>query len=153
MKEPVDHILRPQLPWRTGDAAITECGFDATKVKTLTRDEATKRYKDYGRQRTAMMACMTCIDTAHRWGTWDHDPLQAMDREITWERGSGYRAREDRGHRLKDELTAIAGLIEAHRPEFDAAVSEIEQRREWNEKKAARAEKPKPTRPTIIHGL
>ncbi len=32
MKEPVDHILRPKLPWRTGEGAITECGYDAAKV-------------------------------------------------------------------------------------------------------------------------
>ncbi len=38
VKEPVDHILRPRLPWRDGsEGAITECGYDATKVKTLTR--------------------------------------------------------------------------------------------------------------------
>lgn len=36
MKEPVDHILRPQLPWRT-DAGITECGYDATKVAGIPR--------------------------------------------------------------------------------------------------------------------
>lgn len=137
MKEPVDHILRPSLPWRAGEPGITECGFDASKVKTLTRDEAKQRFKDLGRQRTAMMTCMTCIDTANRWGTWDDDQRQAMDREIAWEWGGGYRAREDRGCRLKDELIAIAALIEAHRDEFDSHINETEQRRAWNEKKAA----------------
>ena len=38
MKEPVDHILRPQLPWRSGPG-ITECGYDASQVKTLTREQ------------------------------------------------------------------------------------------------------------------
>lgn len=52
MKEPVDHILRPALPWRAG-AGITECGYDATKVKTITRTEHAQRVKDYGRQRGA----------------------------------------------------------------------------------------------------
>lgn len=144
MKEPVDHILRPRLPWRAADeAAITECGFDASKVTTLTRPEYFQRLKELGRQRSAMMTCMTCADTAARWGTWDDDPRRALDREITWEYGGRYRAREDRGQRLKDELVAIATLIEAHRDEFSATVSEIEQRRAWNEKKAAVAGRPK----------
>ena len=150
MKEPVDHILRPRLPWRSDEGAITECGYDASKVKALTREEAVGRFKEFGRQRFAMFTCMTCMDTANRWGTWDVDPLQAMDREIMWERGSGYRAREDRGHRLRDEFIAIAALIEAHRDEFLAIINESEQRRAWNEKKAALADKPRaPRRPVI----
>lgn len=135
MKEPVDHILRPRLPWRS-DGAITECGFDASKVKTLTRDEYAARFKELGRQRAAMLTCMTCADTAARWGTWEGDPRKAMEREIAWE-GAGRYAREDRGQRLKDELIAIAALIEAHREEFDAHIAETVGRRDWLEKKAA----------------
>lgn len=37
----------------------------------------------------------------------------------------------------KDELIAIAVLIEAHREEFDSTISTNIQRREWLEKKAA----------------
>lgn len=140
MKEPVDHILRPQLPWRS-DGAITECGFDASKVKALTRAEFFQRVKDMGQQRTAMITCMTCSNTAGRWGTWDDDPRKALEREIAWE-GAGRWAREDRGQRLKDELLAIAALIEAHRDEFDASVAAAVQRREWIEKKAARESRP-----------
>jgi hypothetical protein len=146
MKEPVDHILRPRLPWRDGEAAITECGYDATKVRTLTRPDYFARLKDLGRQRTAMLTCMTCASTAGNWGTWDDDPRHALEREIIWERGGGYRAREDRGVRLRDELVAIAALIEAHRDEFAALVTENEQRREWLEKKAA-LERRQPERP------
>lgn len=139
MKEPVDHILRPSLPWRRdGDAgAITECGYDASKVKTLTRAEFFQRIKDFGQQRTAMLTCMTCSDTAKRWKAWGDDPRQALDREITWEWGGGYRARTDRGERLKDELIAIAALIEAHRDEFMAIITTNQARRDWLEKKAA----------------
>ena len=138
MKEPVDHILRPQLPWRHGEGAVTECGYDAAQVKTLTRVEFFQRVKELGQQRTALLTCMTCSDTAKRWGTWDDDPGRALDREITWECGGSYwRNRDDRGHRLRDELLAIAALIEAHRDEFDATVSEIAQRRDWLRKKAA----------------
>lgn len=136
MKEPVDHILRPRLPWRTDEGAITECGYNAAKVKALTRDEAVRRFKELGKQRFAMFTCMTCMDTAERWGTWDADPRKALQREIDWE--CQWR-RTDHGARLRDELLAIADLIETHRDEFAAKVTEIEQRREWNEKKAARA--------------
>lgn len=140
MKEPVDHIERPRLPWRAA-GTVTECGFDASKVKTLTREEFFQREKDLGQQRAAMLTCMTCSTTARRWGRWTDDPRLALQREIEWE-GVRY-SREDRGHRLKDELIAIAALIEAHRQEFDAHVSATEQRREWLKKKAAMEQRPK----------
>lgn len=150
MKEPVDHILRPHLPWRSPtEGAITECGYDATKVKALTREEFFQREKDLGKQRTAMLTCMTCSDTARRWGRWGDDPRLALQREIEWERGHNYwaRARDDRGELLKDELLAIAALIEAHRDEFDAHISETVGRRDWLERKAAKASKPQQSRP------
>lgn len=137
MKEPVDHILRPQLPWRNG-GGITECGYNADKVPTLTRDQYIDRVKDMGQQRAAMFTCMTCAQTASRWGTWEEDPRQAVQREIEWE-GHGRWRNVDRGLRMKDELLAIAALIEAHRDEFDSYVLGTEQRREWLAKKAASA--------------
>jgi len=145
MKEPVDHILRPTLPWRHGiDGAITECGYDASKIKTLTRDEYFKRVKEMGSQRAAILTCMTCGDTARRWGTWEDDPRLAMQREIDWERGGYYsRGRDDRGQRLRDELLAIAQLIETHKAEFDAATAAIAERRAWNEKKDSMRARPK----------
>jgi hypothetical protein len=146
MKEPVDHIARPNLPWRD-PAGMTECGHDAAKVPTITREQYLQRLKDMGQQRTAMFTCMTCATTAGRWSDWEADPRQALGREIDWERGSGYRSRTDRGQQLKDELVAIAALIEKHRDEFDAIISENGQRREWLERKAAKANadrKPKP---------
>lgn len=142
MKEPVDHILRPCLPWRADDTAITECGYAAGSVKAITRPEFFQRIKDLGKQRAAMLTCMTCYQTAERWGTWDDDPRRALDREISWESGGAWRARSDRGERLKDELLAIAALIEAHRDEFDAHILATEQRRNWLEKKAALEKRP-----------
>lgn len=156
MKEPVDHILRPSLPWRRdGEGAITECGYDASKVKTLTRVEFFQREKDLGKQRTAMLTCMTCSDTARRWGTWGDDPRLALQREIEWERGAAYysRARDDRGQRLKDELIAIDALIEAHRGEFEATITANEQRREWLEKKAAHKAQPRNPAPRPPNSL
>lgn len=139
MKEPVDHILRPQLPWRS-NGGITECGLNAQAVKALSRADFFARLKDYGQQRTAMVTCMTCSDTAKRWGTWADDPRLALDREIEWERGSSYwHARKDRGELLRDELLAVAALIETHREEFDQHLLATDQRRQWLEKKAANA--------------
>jgi hypothetical protein len=141
MKEPVDHILRPRLPWRAPDeGAITECGYDASKVRTLTRPEFFQRLKDWGTQRTALLTCMTCCDTALRWGAWDDDPRLALQREIEWERGSAYwsRSPDRNGCRLRDELIAIAALIGTHQDEFEAAIAASARRREWLEKKAAR---------------
>jgi hypothetical protein len=142
VKEPVDHILRPCLPWRD-TAAVTECGYDATKVSTITRDDFAARVKDLGYRRTAMLTCMTCAETVQRWATWEEDPRQAIGREIEWERGHWSRTKTDRGQRLLDELTVIEQLIAAHRDEFDQSIAEIEGRRAWNEKKAAMTQ-PKP---------
>ena len=123
MKEPVDHIERPRLPWREKEeASLTECGYAAVKVKTLTRSEFQRRLGEYGQQRTALLTCWTCMETARRWGAWDDDPRQAVEREIQWEG----RWNEDRGHRLRDELRAIAILINRHNPEFTKVVREIE---------------------------
>ena len=154
MKEPVDHILRPHLPWRQDGGMVTECGYNATKVKTLTREEFFERKKTLGSQRTAMITCMTCADTASRWGTWDSDPRAALQREIIWECGHGYSGvyggRDDRGQQLQDELVAIADLIATHRDKFDDLVRQTGQRRAWLEKKAELTRRPKATRPTGI---
>lgn len=143
MKEPVDHILRPQLPWRTG-GGITECGYNADSVSTLTRATYFERLKEMGQQRAAMLTCMTCSQTASRWATWDDDPRQAIQREVEWE-GSGRWKQRDRGDRLRAELLAIAALIESNQDHFDALILDIEMRRYWLEKKAAHAAKTKAT--------
>jgi hypothetical protein len=140
VKEPVDHILRPQLPWRKDDSAITECGYDASKVKTLSRDEYFARAKEMGAQRCALFTCMTCADTARRWGSWDDDPRKALERAINWECGWGY-TRDNRGDRLKHELLAIADLIDLHLQEFHHLVLASESRQEWLARKAERSRK------------
>lgn len=142
MKEPVDHILRPRLPWRSEtEPAITECGYDASKVKTLTRAQFAARLEDFGRTRTAMVTCMTCSETAQRWGTWEQDPRTAIEREIQWETRF---SRNERGVRLRDELEALAQLAQAHREQFERLVEDIGQRRDWLKKKAEREAPPAP---------
>jgi hypothetical protein len=137
MKQPVDHILRPLLPWRSA-AAITECGLDASKVNALTRDAYLMRHKELGMQRCALLTCMTCSQTAHNYKTWAEDPRNALAREIAWETAWH---REDRGNLLLDELRAIAELIETHRDEFDDIVRANAGRRDWLKQKAEHAKR------------
>lgn len=136
MKEPVDHIERPRLPWRSPDEpTITECGYDASKVKTLTREDFAARLKEYGQQRAALFTCMTCMQTSRRWQTWETDPRRALQREIEWEiTGWG---REKNGHRLKDELIAIQQLIEKRPEEFLVLLKTLRDRHEWLDRKEA----------------
>ncbi len=139
MKEPVDHIVRPRLPWRdASEPTITECGFDAAKVKSLTREQFFARLKAYGEQRTSLFTCMTCSHTAQRWPTWQEDPRLALAREVEWEavHWSPYLDADRRGHRLKDELQAIEALVLAHADEFRELLSSIDARRQWLERKA-----------------
>lgn len=139
MKQPVDHILRPQLPWRAEDTLITECGYEASKVSAIPREVYFQRLKEMGQQRCAMFTCMTCSQTASRWGTWQDDPRQTLAREIDWE-GNRW---QQRGDRLRDELTAIADLVEVHKGEFMESIRIIQERRAWVEKKAEAVRRPK----------
>lgn len=132
MKQPVDHILRPALPWRDGPA-VTECGLDASAVSSLSREDFIARVKEMGHQRAHLFTCMTCSQTARNYGTWADDPRKALAREIAWETVHG---RYSRGNQLLDELHAIASLIEAHPEEFAHLVAVRTGQREWNEKKA-----------------
>lgn len=143
MKQPVDHIIRPQLPWRpAAELAVTECGYEASKVKSLTREAFFARLKEYGEQRAALVTCMTCMSTARNWPTWIEDARLALQREINWEgphynsfRGKVY-LQERNGHRLKDELLAIEALVAAHPEEFRKLLSEIDARSQWLERKS-----------------
>lgn len=147
MKEPVDHILRPQLPWRD-DPPMTECGYDAAKVPTLTREQYAARLKELGQQRTAMLCCMTCTSTYERWQHWADDPRRALGREIEWETGGfAYYRRAERGWRLHDELLAVAALVAAHPQEFADHIAATAQRREWLAKKAEHEQAKKAKQP------
>jgi hypothetical protein len=148
MKEPVDHIIRPLLPWRS-EGSMTECGLNAASVKVLSRPEYEARLKDWGIQRSAMVTCMTCAQTFERYPDWQTEPRLAIGREVEYERAHYHRFRgqvsvrsdEKRGARLRDELFAIEALISAHPDEFAKLVAEIQARREWN------AQKPRPKKP------
>lgn len=134
MKDPVDHILRPTLPWRRERGSVTECGLNAEKIPTITREEYFSRQKNYGKMRTAMMTCQTCSYTAQRWKAWGEDPRAAIGREVEWEYGNlRFASSNKRGFLLHDELIAIAALIEKNEGEFRSILDEVMARREWVE--------------------
>lgn len=139
MKEPVSHVERPPLPWRSGQS-VTECGLDVESSVTVTRAEFVKRMQEWGIQRTSLMTCMTCLRTAERWLDWDSDPRQAICREAEWEGYGRYRG-DKRGSRLRDELRAVAALIAAHPDEFKALVDEIAAKAAWKERLAEKAKR------------
>lgn len=117
------HIERPPLPWRP--ERKTECGLDADRHPTWTRDEARKLKDELGMRRFAMHVCMTCDTTADRHQMWEEDPASCIIRHaerMTLRWGRTKRGEEKR--RFADELRAIATLIENHREEFDALVAE-----------------------------
>lgn len=145
MKDPVDHIERPRLPWRSADEpSITECGLNSVKVKTLTRSEYFRRLKEFGQQRTALMTCMTCADTAKRWKTWEECPRGAVQREIEWEGIGYYRSfRTDRGTRMLDELRAIALLIERYPEDFARLLHDVRNTIDLKAEREKRARQPR----------
>ena len=140
MKQPLDHIERPRLPWRSPhEPAMTECGYDASKVKTLSREAFAARLRDYGIQRAGLVTCMTCIQTFQRHPDWEQEPRLALAREINWEVQwwtPSIGARETNGCRLRDELLALARLAQTHPEAFEQYLCEIRARREWVARKS-----------------
>ena len=131
MKDPVDHIVRPTVPWRDPD--LTQCGRSVADVaKVVSLDEARRRWRDQGEARASFTLCMTCVQTADRHRVdWDSNPIGIVSREATaldyvWQ-SRGRREDHDQdlaqATRLTHELRAIAMLIDAHRDEFEAAVA------------------------------
>jgi hypothetical protein len=117
--KPLDHVRRPDLPWRT--STTTECGRPVKDVAgCIERDDLLARLKTHGKQRTGMLTCMTCWQTAARWGTFDADPVQAIYREV-------YGASSRGNEAFAGELRALAALAEKYRDEFDGYVAGLEE--------------------------
>lgn len=116
----ITHIERSNLPWRP--ERRTECGLDAERHPTWTRDEAEAIARDLGQQRFAFVVCMTCLSTAQRHSTWEQDPASCMVRHA--ERNTLRWSSDDEERVLfNNEIRAIALLVEAHRDEFDELVA------------------------------
>ncbi|SIH23813.1 Uncharacterised protein [Mycobacteroides abscessus subsp. abscessus] len=124
-KQPLDHVIRAVLPWRTGE--LTECGRELADVAAaITIEQLIARIKEHGKQRTAFTVCITCWTTAHshRHDTWELDPIGVMGREA--ERCGMYRvhvSQTPERDQLTAELRAIEALIAAHRDEFDQYIA------------------------------
>lgn len=118
MKEPVDHVLRSGPPWRVDE--LTECGQPAAGKAVIDRAAFIARWKDYGKTRTAMLTCITCIETAGRWPTWDEDPARAAGREYVGKYGH-LNSRDQ----WRNELRAITALVEAHPEEFEQLLADL----------------------------
>lgn len=130
---PVDHIVRPPLPWRH-QQTLTECGLTIEPGRRIiTRDELVTRVNNIGQRRAVFTTCMTCWDTAQRWATWEKDPVQAIAREAgPWYRNTAA---------LRDELIALATLVEAHRDEFDDILAGLHDTPRLDEQRRARRER------------
>jgi len=159
-KPKIDHVERPELPWRQPEQALTECGLVAAAYPTISRLELAQRWKEWGQQRTAMTVCMTCFNTAQHWRTWEQDPLHGIERAAKLEPHRwvppGFQeinpAIASEGSPLRTELRAIAILIERHRDEFNGLVvglgqvSSLDQQRQKRreEKRRERSMRGKP---------
>lgn len=107
-QEPLAHVRRPDLPWRT--SRMTECGRPTADVKKfIDRAEALELIAKHGKQRAAFLLCMMCLTTCKQYPAWEDDPTRALQREFF--------GRADPA--LDDELRALGALVAAHRDEFD----------------------------------
>jgi hypothetical protein len=111
LTEPLHHVERPSPPWR-GDQGLTECGIacEGLGERLWTRDQLRDAARNLGAQRLSMQCCMTCLNTAQRWPSWDQDPVEALGREIHGRTTDLFRL----------ELWAIAALVDENRERFDA---------------------------------
>lgn len=116
MSEPLDHIYRAVLPWRAQE--MTECGRLVNDVGgVISVEEVTRRWKEWGKQRTAFTVCMTCLNTANYQDRWESDPAGVMRRWCSLDASNH--------ERMNTELRAIAALIDAHRTQFDGFVAGV----------------------------
>lgn len=115
-KPTVAHIVRVRLPWNTTDR--TECGKDPEQFRrVVSRGEAVRRWKEVGATRARYEFCMTCVDTANRWPSFNDDPVEASKRGATWRTGHD--------DLTSAELRAVALVLDSHRDEFEAVVGDL----------------------------
>lgn len=127
---PLTHVVRPQLPWRLDETPLTECGRTPEGLPLITRDDLITQVRKMGSQRTALLTCMTCLQTTQRWTDWDHDPITCLLR---------YMGRHDDARvRVTHELRALAILAAEHRDEFDQLVAGLADAPSLDDARAAR---------------
>lgn len=123
MSEPLRHIARSPLPWRSVDDNDTECGKAVAEFAVvISWGEASAMIADLGIQRAGLFICMTCLETTRRWGyrepsgqcTFEAEPAERLSREL------GKRRKQ-----LNHELWAVAALIQLYRDEFEGILDDI----------------------------
>lgn len=128
-QQPLEHIVRAELPWRTGPAR-TECGRSVDDVKAwITFDEAKAKFARLGKQRAALFTCMTCADRAGDHPSWEMNPGAVVNRATDGARYAPMVRRDNPDDprvaevkRSDAEWRAIAALVEAHREEYETFV-------------------------------
>jgi hypothetical protein len=115
---PLEHVIRSRPPWRRG-GDLTECGKPVDGRPVITRDAFLAKVRAQGKQRSAMTTCMTCWNTAARHPSWDENPVRSLVREASQYQWYPFMDMPERSVTFRDELLAIAALIEAHADEFD----------------------------------
>ena len=121
MGEPRTHVLRPPIPWRDSERR-TECGLDPERIHpdyVIERDELVRRMKRDGQQRTYVLTCVTCLNTANRWPTWEQSPSGFMGRLVNPPMGQ----RDEERARVDAELRAMVELVGRHRALFGELVA------------------------------
>jgi hypothetical protein len=124
MKNPVDHVARPSLPWRPV-SPVTECGRPVNDVaQVISRDDLAAKLREQGKQRAAMSTCMTCMGNSEEWATWNQDPVQAVTRETY---GTRMRPTSGPDDLFRRELLALGELVSRHRTEFEVILEGLGQ--------------------------
>ena len=118
----LEHVVRSRPPWRRGED-LTECGKPATGLSVITRDGFIAKVRKQGQQRSAMTTCMVCWRTARSHPSWEENPVLSLIREARRFEWHPILAMPAKSVTFRDELLAIAALIDAHRDDFDALLA------------------------------
>lgn len=129
--EPLIHAERLRPPWRT--VLLTECGRNVAEFaegRVFGRDEMVAKVKEWGKQRTAMLMCMSCWSRfQYNWqGSWEEHPEGIVERDV-----GGFGRRRSM---LGAELKALSVLYEAHPEEYAAIVAGLAATEDLAEKRA-----------------
>jgi hypothetical protein len=145
---PLEHVIRSLPPWRRCPD-MTECGKPAAGRPVITRDQFLAKVRAQGKQRSSLTTCMTCWNAAARHPSWDENPVDSLLRESAQFRWSRYGAPGAKEVSFRDELIALAALVEAHRDEFDELLTGLGDTVRLDEARQNRRRRRLP--PTEIH--
>lgn len=125
----VAHVRRPDLPWRVSD--VTECNLSTDAVADLIdRPTCLALIANVGMPAASETVCTRCLTTTMRWPDFDTDPVGALGREFYG---------PSQHPQLNVELRALAALVDACRPDFDAIYRNLTEQTAGDEVAAARA--------------